>query len=395
MIDTLLQVRSNRNNSDCFNLGTGFKTIQSDGISQNVVNQSTIREIKKTQNGSLIIGFSAVNIYDGKPILPFQTPILANQAYPAVIKLKTTGEIDNSFFNYGFTSLSGTSDQSVTSIEETTDGKYIIGGNFNSYSGISYNNIIKLNSNGTIDNTFNIGTGFDGIVGDIELQSDGKIIVTGNFTSYSGVSKNRIVRLNSNGTIDNTFNIGTGFSSGAVYDSKIQSDGKIVCVGSFTSYNGSTVGRIIRLNTNGSIDTTFNSGQVGFGSPAVMLSVELQSDGKILVGGGNITSYNGISYTNKVLFRLNTNGSIDSSFMSNVPNSGINGLGPGISNIAIQSNGKILSYSFLYLDIIIGKSRLAASTLNVSLSTSINRCFNSPVGISTTGTFSSSKNFII
>jgi uncharacterized delta-60 repeat protein len=346
MIDTLLQVRSNRNNSDCFNLGTGFKTIQSDGISQIVVNQSTIREIKKTQNGSLIIGFSAVNIYDGKPIKPFDIPKLPNLASPAVIKLKTTGEIDNSFFNYGFTSLTGTSDQSVTSIEETTDGKYIIGGNFNSYSGISYNNIIKLNSDGTIDNTFNIGTGFDDIVSDIELQSDGKIIVTGQFTSYSGVSKNRIVRLNSNGTIDNTFNIGTGFSTGTVYDSKIQSDGKIVCVGTFSTYSGSTAGRIIRLNTNGSIDTTFNSGQVGFSSSAVMLSVELQSDGKILVGGGgNITTYNGVSYPNKVLFRLNTNGSIDSSFMSNVPNIGINGLGPGVSNIAIQSNGKILSYS--------------------------------------------------
>ena len=102
--------------------------------------------------------------------------------------------------------------------------------------------------------SFNIGTGFNGIVYTIDIQSDGKILVGGNSTLYNGTTSNSIIRLNSNGSIDTSFNIGTGFFNGGVYTIYIQLDGKILVGGYFTTYNGTTSNRIIRLNSNGSIE---------------------------------------------------------------------------------------------------------------------------------------------
>lgn len=125
------------------------------------------------------------------------------------------------------------------------------------YDNALRNSLLKLNSIGQIDSTFdfNLGSGFSGGIGGtglntVAVQSDGKILVGGNFTSVNGVSKNHIVRLNSNGTIDNTFNIGTGFNN-YVNTIKIAPNGNIVVGGKFTTYNGYVAGSIMVLGPNG------------------------------------------------------------------------------------------------------------------------------------------------
>ena len=85
----------------------------------------------------------------------------------------------------------------------------------------------------------------------LKLQLDGKIIVGGGFTSYNGVSTNYIIRLNPDGSIDNTFLFGTGFnlpSTDSLGDKcGIQTNGNIIIIGNFTRYNGRLYNRIIRL----------------------------------------------------------------------------------------------------------------------------------------------------
>jgi len=152
-----------------------------------------------------------------------------------------------------------------------SDGKIIVGGDFTSFSGVTSNRIIRLNSGGTIDDTFTIGTGFNNSVYFVSALSNGKIMVGGAFTSYSGVTSNRIVRLNSDGTIDNTFSIGTGFNN-HVLSINIQTNGKILVSGNFTSYNGTTVRNIVRLFSDGTLDTTLNTG-TGFGSGATVTTI--------------------------------------------------------------------------------------------------------------------------
>ena len=191
------------------------------------------------------------------------------------------------------------------------DGKLIVLGQFTSYKGVAINRIVRLNSDASIDPTFQTSGATFGFNGNISrfctvLQSDGKVIVGGVFTSYSGLTTNRIIRLNSNGTFDNTFSIGTGFDSN-VSCVKLQSDGKILIGGSFTSYSGISSTRIIRLNTNGTKDLTFTAS-----TNSTVETITIQSDGKILIGGGLITQVNSVNVNQ--ICRLNSDGSIDNTF---------------------------------------------------------------------------------
>ena len=218
----------------------------------------------------------------------------------------------------------------VLAMVTQSDGKIVVGGNFTSYSGSSSNYIIRLNPNGTRDTTFNIGTGFNSAIQALAIQSDDKIIAGGQFTSYSGSANNYIVRINTNGTKDTSYVIGTGFDS-IPRGMALQNDDKLYVVGFISTYSGSTSNYIIRINTNGTRDTTFNPG-TGFGS--LTYAVAVQSDNKAIVGG-QYTTYSGSS-VNRII-RLNTDGTIDTTF--NV-GTGANGIP---SAITVDNLGKVIA----------------------------------------------------
>lgn len=234
------------------------------------------------------------------------------------------GYIDSSFeVGVGFDTI-------VQTMAIQSDGKIIVAGDFTYYNGIPVNRIVRLNTNGSIDDTFSIGDGFDNSVRTIAIQSDGKILVGGYFTTYNGDTNKRIIRLNSDGTKDMTFDSGSGFDKNAVLSIKIQSDGKIVAGGGFTFYNGVPRKRIIRIESNGSIDNSFT---IGNGFNSTVYSVDLQSDGKI-IAGGIFTAYKGLAQNS--IARLNSDGSLDNSFV----------IGTGINNsvycVKYQTDGKIV-----------------------------------------------------
>jgi uncharacterized delta-60 repeat protein len=237
----------------------------------------------------------------------------------------------------------------VSSISVQTDGKILVSGPFESYQGVSANRIVRLNSDGSRDTSFNVGTGFNNTVNALSIQSDGKILVGGIFSTYQGVSANKIIRLNSDGSRDTSFNIGTGFDAGNtnlfVNSMFVQTDGKVLVGGTFESYQGVLANRIIRLNSDGSIDTSFNIGN-GFNNSVNALSI--QSDGKILVGG-SFTTYQGVS-ANRII-RLNVDGSKDTDF--NIDPS----FSDNVNAFVIQSDAKLLvaagNLFRIYLDNII------------------------------------------
>ena len=189
------------------------------------------------------------------------------------------------------------------------DGKIVVVGYFSQFNTVTANAIIRLNSDGTRDTSFNIGSGFNGFAYDIVQQTDGKFVIIGAFTSYNGVSANKIIRLNSNGTRDTSFNPGSGFNDTATKIA-IQSDGKFVIAGHFTSYNGSSINRIIRLNSNGTRDTSFNPGS-GFINNYVINGLGVLSNGQIIVAG-SFDRYNGALCP--MMIKINSNGTRDTSF---------------------------------------------------------------------------------
>src|SRR5690606_39124938 len=111
---------------------------------------------------------------------------------------------------------------------------------------------------GTLDETFNVGTGANVEVKAIAVQPDGKILMGGGFTLYNGFSQNRLIRLFPDGSVDESFNIGTG-PSGIVNKIKVLEDGKILIGGAFSRYNGVQRKFMAKLNPNGSLDNSFNT----------------------------------------------------------------------------------------------------------------------------------------
>jgi uncharacterized delta-60 repeat protein len=211
-----------------------------------------------------------------------------------IARLNNDGSLDNTF-NTGI----GANNWLYSTIIQP-DGKIIIGGDFTSYNLTSANRIARINSDGTADNTFNSGTGANSGIRAITYQPDGKIIIGGNFTSFNGVGANYITRLNTDGTVDNTFNPGAGANS-AIYSTLLLPDGKIIICGAFTLYNGTNINRIARLNSDGTLDNIFNP---GVGSDSWIITSNLQPDGKIVIGG-NFTSYNG-TVSNRICRIINT-----------------------------------------------------------------------------------------
>ncbi len=222
----------------------------------------------------------------------------------------------------------------VTALQ--SDGKVLIGGDFSTYAGSSRNRLARINSSGTLDTTFDIGTGFNGPVFAIAVQSNGKILVGGDFTSFQDIGVGRIVRLNADGTLDSTFNFGSGFN-GYVFSISTQPDGKILIGGRFSSYNGVNRNSLIRLNTDGSVDSGFNIGSGFYGSTdsdlGTVYSTSIQSDGKIIVAG-DFLNYNNTARVR--IARINTDGTVDASF-----NPGT-GADAGIVDTLIQPDGKVL-----------------------------------------------------
>lgn len=241
------------------------------------------------------------------------------------------GKVDVTFNTIDDGSIGDGFDNAVRTLSLQADQNLIVGGDYLNLNGHSSPYLTRLKPDGTVDDDFNIGSGFNGKVYATSIQPDGKIIVGGNFTAYNGVVVGRLVRLNTNGSLDPTFNTSIGATTGIIYEITVQQNGSIIIVGSFTKYNNVTTNRIARILPNGSLDTSF---MIGTGAPVAINNVKVLSDGKILLSG-NFTAFNGIQI-NRIV-RLNGNGEVDATF-----NTG-SGFDDDVNAIAVQPDGKIIA----------------------------------------------------
>ncbi|NJL14380.1 MAG: delta-60 repeat domain-containing protein [Microscillaceae bacterium] len=241
-----------------------------------------------------------VRLADGKILAVGTFTAYNGTSRSGIARINVDGTLDTSFDpGTGFTSLPSFGNLVVNTIAIQGDGKIVVGGVFARFNGLALNRIARLNPDGTYDTDFNPGSGFNGGVDRIALQVDGKILVGGTFTSYNGTARNRFVRIEPNGNLDTSLDVGTGFNNGVI-SIAIQPDNKILLGGSFTSFNGVTQNRITRLNLDGSRDTDFNTG-TGVSTGSFVWRITLQPDNKILVGG-EYTRFNGL--TRNSLFDL-------------------------------------------------------------------------------------------
>ncbi len=211
------------------------------------------------------------------------------------------------------TQLNGNTGMRIDLIYPLKDGQYLLAGGISSVSGITRHNVARINADGSLDPSFN--PVINGTPAAFAEQPDGKIIVAGSFSSVDGVTRNNIARINADGTLDTTFDPNV---NGGVYAVALQSDGKILAGGSFNLVqpNGSatttTIVNMARFNADGTLDTGFDAGP-----GAAVNCIALDSKGRIYVGG-SFTYFAGAknsgSPTSNYLARLNSNGSLDTSF---------------------------------------------------------------------------------
>lgn len=308
--------------------------------------------IVTTQIGTNDYGRAVAIQADGKIVVAGYS-IYATQFAFALVRYNTNGSIDNSFGNNGIVITAIGNDDYGRAVAIQADGKIVVAG-----SSAARIVVTRYNTDGSLDANF----GNNGIVitpygtydhpHAVAIQPNGKIVV-GAYTEINSQMIFTVLRYNTNGSLDASFD-SDGITSAPIgvdedraYSLVLQSDGKIVLAGN--SKNGSLhVFALARFNTNGSLDTGFdNDGivmtPVGTNDDRVY-GVAIQADGKIVAGGySNNGSQNVFALT-----RYNTNGSLDTSFNTNGIVTTDIGNDDVINSVTIQSDGRILVAGYSY-----------------------------------------------
>jgi len=220
-----------------------------------------------------------------------------------------------------------------------------VAGDFDAAHSVARTALVRLNvgqagiADGTVDTAFDAGiarhpgAANPPYVGAVHVQDDGKIILGGSFDLVGGTPRANLVRLNADGTVDNTF---VAEANGAVHSVAQQVDGKILIGGEFTQLNNSILcSRIARLHSDGTVDTSFDTGSgvfSGFNGPVRSVAVNLAGD---IYVGGSFSRYKFHNFYNN-LAKLRPDGAIDGEF-NFAP--GLNG---EVQDIHLRSSGEIL-----------------------------------------------------
>ncbi len=297
---------------------------------------------------------------DGKLLVGGDFTQVGGQPHTRIARLRVDGRIDTTFIPLVL-------DNAVLATVQQPDGKLVIGGNFTQAGAAARFRIARLNTDGTVDSSFNPGIGPNDIVYALALQPDGRILLGGNFTSVNGTARFRTARLESNGTVDGTFNPGAGASS-VVYALAVQPNGNVLVGGNFTTFGGASRNRVARVNGDGSLDLRFDPGS---GASNDVYGLVLQPDGRVLLGGF-FSSFNGT--TRDGIARVNADGSLDSSFN---PGSGANG---GVQALAMQPDGRVILGGFFTSFNGTSRTRIA----RVNADGSLDSGFNPGIGANST-----------
>ena len=193
-------------------------------------------------------------------------------------RVHADGTLDTSFDPVGGP------DGAVNRIVVQPDGKILIMGSFNNVNGVALKRIARLNADGSVDQGFDVGTGTSNTLSDIALQPDGKILLAGSFTTFNSVQARRLVRLHPDGSVDTSFDTSPA-ADDDVASVAIDPVGRLLVGGDFTTWHGITRNGMARLNADGSLDTSFDPGSGVDGLP---LTFSFQADEMIVVGGSFI-----------------------------------------------------------------------------------------------------------
>ncbi len=261
---------------------------------------------------------------DGKVIVCGAFTTLAGAPFSGIGRLNDDGSVDTSF-----DTGAGATGGDVLAVALQPDGKIIVCGDFTAFDGVPLNRIARLEPDGALDMSFDTGTGANQDITCVVVQPDGNILIGGHFYNFNGTGQIRIARLLTTGELDPAFLTGNG-AQYLVKDIALQPDARILVAGFFSAFNDVPSNGIVRLNTDGSVDTSFDPGT---GAEGGVLAVKTLADGRIVLAG-SLTNFDGTPVVS--IARLFSDGSLDPSFD---PGTGANG---AIHDLAIQPDDEVL-----------------------------------------------------
>ena len=257
-----------------------------------------------------------------------------------------------------FANFAADANATVRALAVQSDGKILIGGDFSQVSGFSRAGIARLNANGTLDTTFNALLNGGAVVRAIALQRDGKVVIGGTFSSASGSLRNHLARVNgAGGVLDTAFDPSP---NGRIDTLLLQPDGDILVGGEFTTLGATSRVRVARINSDGSVDSGFNA-SLSSAAVARVSALALQADGRVLIGGSN-----------GLITRRLATGATDPSFAV-TSNGSILGINLGIDG-KILLNGSFTSVAGQARD---GLARVVASDRDAGIAFAYNSALGS------------------
>lgn len=248
------------------------------------------------------------HILAGGNFTSFHTTTISN-----LVRLNENGTVDTSFVTAPMTQFGGAANGTIYAVAAQPDGKVLVGGGFDAVGGVGRTNLVRLNANGSLDSSFDVSTSDAKVVWRLARQADGTTFVGGGFDKLGGFTRPGLARLRTDGTLDTTFAPNLSPYIGAnVHAIAVQSDGKILIGGVFATFSGSLqYFTILRLNTNGSVDSTFTPPAMPAVQTVRIFDIVIQSDGRIVVAG-SFTSIGGV--TRQSIARLESNGNVDTTW---------------------------------------------------------------------------------
>jgi len=278
---------------------TGLVLRSEFGSGQSVGVNERVYAMKQDSEGRLVVGGLFTNA--------------GNFPSRGIARFDALGRRDG-YFEIG-SGITGGSYGYVTDLTVLEDDSIVAVGDFTSYNDQPRGRIVKIASDGNINPAFAAGDAANGIIRNIKRQPDGKYIIGGEFTHYDGVLRNGLARLLQDGSLDPSFNSSAGFTNPSDYVDQIWvlEDGRILIAGRFSSFGGHASLNVARLFSDGTVDPSFQATNTDVNYMEAMVVL---STGKILVGGTG----------GQKLFRLNADGTPDSSFDPQIGGWGVYGL---------------------------------------------------------------------
>lgn len=256
----------------------------------------SVYQLRVQSNGDVIV-IGGFTYYLSKQYYPAgkDTVITDSVRVSGVVRLHADGSFDSTY-NYDLVAHRGKELMNgyIGNTYLQSDDKLIVCGSFTRNNATPVNNLFRVNMDGTLDASFQTGTGPDGVINYVSPMRNGKFLITGRFVKYNGQSRNKIAVINADGSLDAGFDTGSGTGpDGYIYKSMELGNGNILVSGDFQLYNGIRRYGCVILEPTGKLSTKYNNiGGFGFAQPFFtipLLDGVNADDGHSTILTGNFT----------------------------------------------------------------------------------------------------------